>query len=107
MKKLLQNINEVSKTLNLEKYIIRQWGEKIKEQGINFLTIKKDKHERAYYREEDIEILKRLKYLMYTKKYTMEGSLNEIKNTPKNRTNYDYLNELKTISKNLRSLLIN
>ena len=106
---LKMNQEERKKALDegIKKYIIRQWGDKIKECGINFLTIKKDKHDRGYYREEDIDILKRLKFLMYTKKFTMDGALVEIKNKTKNRSNYDFSNDLKLVSRNLRNLINN
>ena len=107
-KKLLQNINEVSNLIDVKPHVLRQWDEKIKSFGINILSMKKNKDgKRRYYREEDIEILKNLKYLMYTKNYTMIGALEEIKNKSKKRTNYNLVNELKILSKNIRKLLNN
>lgn len=107
-KKLLQNINEVSNLIDVKPHVLRQWDEKIKSFGINILSMKKNKDgKRRYYREEDIEILKNLKYLMYTKKYTMIGALEEIKNKSKKRTSYNLVNDLKILSKNIRKLLNN
>ena len=44
---------------------------------------------------------------MYTKKYTMIGALEEIKNKSKKRTSYNLVNDLKILSKNIRKLLNN
>ena len=106
--KLLQSINEVSILVGVKKHVLRQWEEKIKNFGISILAMKKDKDgKRRYYREEDIDILKRLKFLMYTKKFTMDGALVEIKKKSKNRSNYDFSSDLKSVSRNLRSLINN
>ncbi len=107
-KKLLQNINDVSDIIGVRPHVLRQWDEKIKSFGINILSMKKNKDgKRRYYREEDIEILKNLKYLMYTKKYTMIGALEEMKIKSKKRPNYNLISDLKILSKNIRNLLNN
>jgi len=104
--KLLKNINEVSIILGIKKHVLRYWEKRIDELDKNILSIKKGRDgRRRYYRDGDIQILKKIKYLMYTKKFTMQGAVSEIKKKSKISSNYEILSELKLLSKNLRDLI--
>ena len=104
--KLLKNINEVSIILGIKKHVLRYWEKRIDEFDKNILSIKKGPDgKRRYYRDNDIQVLKKIKYLMYSKKYTMHGAVTEIKKKSKNSSNYEILTELKSLSKNLRDLI--
>ena len=106
--KLLKNINEVSILIGIKKHFLRHWEKRIEELGGNILSLRKGRDgKRRYYREEDIQILKKIKYLMYIKKFTMKGAVNEIKKKSKNTLNYEISTQLKLVSKNLRNLINN
>lgn len=125
--KLLKNIKEASLELfadeyekmnkderkiafkqGIKKHVLRYWEKRIDQLDKNILSIKKGRDgKRRYYRDNDIQVLKKIKYLMYSKKYTMHGAVAEIKNKSINTSNYEILSELKLLSKNLRDLINN
>ena len=69
-----RTISEVSKDLSLPQHVLRFWETK-------FAQIKPIKRGggRRYYRPEDIELLKGIKYLLYNDGYTIRGVLKVIK----------------------------
>ena len=69
-----RTISEVSKDLSLPQHVLRFWETK-------FVQIKPIKRGggRRYYRPEDIELLKGIKYLLYNDGYTIRGVQKVIK----------------------------
>ncbi len=69
-----RTISEVSKDLSLPQHVLRFWETK-------FIQIKPIKRGggRRYYRPEDIELLKGIKYLLYNDGYTIRGVQKVIK----------------------------
>ena len=71
----LKTIGEVSSIINIPVYVIRFWETKFKD----IKPIKKNKGSR-YYSNNQIDLLKKIKHLLYEKKLTIKGailSLNE------------------------------
>jgi len=66
-------IGEVSKLLKLKAHAIRYW-----EKEFSFLSPKKSPSGRRVYKEVDLHMLFRLKYLLYVKRYTIEGARKKI-----------------------------
>tara|TARA_Y100001970_G_C14168415_1_gene822695 strand:- start:1380 stop:1724 length:345 start_codon:yes stop_codon:yes gene_type:complete len=110
--KLLKNIDDVSNIIGVKKYVLRHWEARLIDLGSRALILKKGSdNKRRYYRDSDIEILKRIKYLLYTKKYTMEGIAKELnsknKNKEKNSDMIDLIKKLKSVSNELKYLIKN
>ena len=71
-------ISEVSDVLDVPHHVLRFWETK-------FTQVKPLKRGggRRYYRPEDVEVLKRIHYLLYTDKYTIKGAQNLLKGKSK------------------------
>jgi DNA-binding transcriptional MerR regulator len=66
-------IGEVGRLLKLKPHIIRYW-----EKELPLIQPKKDLGGRMRYSDRDVQIFQRLKYLVYEKKFTLEGAKEEI-----------------------------
>tara|TARA_B100000886_G_scaffold239655_1_gene168060 strand:- start:1887 stop:2315 length:429 start_codon:yes stop_codon:yes gene_type:complete len=69
-----RTISEVSKDLSLPQHVLRFWETKF----VQIRPIKRGGG-RRYYRPEDIELLKGIKYLLYNDGYTIRGVQKVIK----------------------------
>tara|TARA_Y100000591_G_scaffold253012_1_gene224591 strand:- start:599 stop:1027 length:429 start_codon:yes stop_codon:yes gene_type:complete len=88
-----RTISEVSKDLSLPQHVLRFWETK-------FTQIKPIKRGggRRYYRPEDIELLRGIKYLLYNDGYTIRGVQKVIKengakkiiSSPKNNNDFTF-----------------
>jgi DNA-binding transcriptional MerR regulator len=67
------SISEVCSLLGVKAYVLRYW-----EQEIPFISPEKSLTGRRIYHDRDIQILFRLRHLLYDKKYTIEGARNRI-----------------------------
>jgi DNA-binding transcriptional MerR regulator len=67
--KLYFKIGEVSDLLGVESYVLRYW-----ESEFNTLSPKKSGTGHRLYRRKDVELLLRIKHLLYDKKFTIEGA---------------------------------
>ena len=67
--KLYFKIGEVSDLLGVEPYVLRYW-----ETEFSVLSPKKSGTGHRLYRRKDVELLLRIKYLLYEKKFTIEGA---------------------------------
>lgn len=67
--KLYFKIGEVSELLGVEPYVLRYW-----ESEFAVLSPKKSGTGHRLYRRKDVELLLRIKHLLYEKKYTIEGA---------------------------------
>ncbi len=75
-------ISEISNQLDLPSHVLRFWEKQ-------FTTIKPKRHNnRRYYTQENIETIKTIKHLLYTKGYTIDGAKQELRtnNTPQKST---------------------
>ncbi len=66
--KLFYKIGEVSKIVDVEPYVLRYW-----ETEFPFLRPRKSKSGQRIYVKKDIEVLLKIKRLLYQERYTIEG----------------------------------
>jgi DNA-binding transcriptional MerR regulator len=66
-------MSEVCSLLGVKPHVIRYW-----EQEIPFLSPEKSLSGRRVFHDRDLQILFRLRHLLYDKKYTIEGARNRI-----------------------------
>ena len=66
----LKTIGEVSSSIEVPVYVLRFWETKFKDLN----PIKKNKGSR-YYSKNQIDLLKKIKYLLYEKKLTIKGAI--------------------------------
>lgn len=74
MKKHYYTIGEVGNLLELKPYVIRYW-----ESEFTQLRPRKDDGRIRKYSEENILLLKKIKEMLYTQKYTIEGARQKLK----------------------------
>lgn len=67
------SIGQVEKISGVKSHVLRYW-----EEVVPSIRPRKDLSGRRIYSHKDLEIVLRLKYLIYTKKYTIEGARNQI-----------------------------
>jgi DNA-binding transcriptional MerR regulator len=67
------SISEVCAILGVKPHVIRYW-----EQEIPMLSPEKSLTGRRVFHDRDLQILFRLRHLLYDKKYTIEGARNRI-----------------------------
>jgi DNA-binding transcriptional MerR regulator len=92
--KLYFKIGEVSELLGVEPYVLRYW-----ETEFPGLSPKKSGTGHRLYRRKDVELLLRIKHLLYEKRFTIEGarqSLQAAARTPKPRPTQRVQQELFT-----------
>ncbi len=81
--KLYYSISEVAQMTDLEAYVLRFW-----EKEFPSLHPKKNRGGNRAYQKKDIEMVNRIKSLLYTENYTIEGArtrLRSLKSTPEKR----------------------
>ena len=64
-----RTISEVAETLDVPQHVLRFWETKFKQ-----LSPMKRAGGRRYYSPEDVDILKKIHFLLYTKGYTIKGA---------------------------------
>ena len=62
-------VGDMERILNVKPYIIRYW-----EKEIPLLKPKRDTQGRRMYTDRDMQIFLRLKYLLYDRRFTIEGA---------------------------------
>lgn len=80
MKKYYYSIGEVSNLLDLKDYILRYWEKEFPQ-----LNPKKKFGRNRKYTPEDIELLRRIKYMLYTQRFTIDGVRKKLKEMCKNK----------------------
>jgi DNA-binding transcriptional MerR regulator len=75
--KLYFRIGEVSTLLGLEPYVLRYW-----ETEFPSLSPKKSGTGHRLYRRKDVELLLRIKQLLYEKRYTIQGARQFLQSEP-------------------------
>ena len=69
IKKLYYSIGEVSKITELKQYVLRYWETEFKE-----LNPPKNKAGNRTYRQKDIDLIIKIKDLLYNQKFTIDGA---------------------------------
>jgi len=105
--KLYFRIGEVSKLLDVEPYVVRFW-----ETEFPGLAPKKSDTGQRLFRRKDVELLLRIKHLLYEKKFTIEGARQALVRAPKEAVKQEVAQQslfgpdpLPAIRDELRSLL--
>tara|TARA_B110000444_G_C18702049_1_gene529435 strand:- start:410 stop:763 length:354 start_codon:yes stop_codon:yes gene_type:complete len=88
IKKLYYSIGEVSELTGLKSYVLRYW-----ETEFSKLSPSKNRSGNRTYRQKDIDLIMKIKSLLYDKKYTIEGARIEVSNKKKHQD--DNLDEYK------------
>jgi len=81
--KLYYSISEVARMTRLEAYVLRFW-----EKEFPMLKPRKNRGGNRIYQKSDIEMVNRIKHLLYKENYTIEGARNrlrKIKPTPEKK----------------------
>ena len=81
IKKLYYSISEVSEITKLKAYVLRYW-----ETEFSNLSPPKNRAGNRTYRQKDIEIILKIKDLLYDKKYTIDGARNCLKGKDSNNS---------------------
>lgn len=104
--KLYFSISEVSKITSLKQYVLRYW-----ETEFPNLKPKKNSAGNRSYRQSDIDLIKKIKFLLYEKKYTINGAREKLNNNQELSTiqtyNKEYRDLLKKIVFELKLLIKN
>ena len=77
IKKLYYSIGEVSKITELKQYVLRYWETEFKE-----LRPSKNKAGNRTYRQKDIDLIIKIKDLLYNQKFTIDGARNMLSDPP-------------------------
>ncbi len=96
--KLFWTIKEASSILEVEPYVLRYWESEFK-----CISPERTKSGHRRYRKEDIELLKKIKSLLYTKGFTISGVQKHLKSKEKETPNF--IKEIKEELKDIMSLL--
>jgi DNA-binding transcriptional MerR regulator len=86
--KLFFRIGEVSAMLGLESYVLRYW-----ETEFPSLSPKKSGTGHRLYRRKDVELLLRIKHLLYEKRFTIDGARQFLQAEAKNMHQKDIKQE--------------
>jgi DNA-binding transcriptional MerR regulator len=78
--KLYFKIGEVSELLGVEPYVLRYW-----ETEFPVLSPKKSGTGHRLYRRKDVELLLRIKHLLYEKRFTIEGARQSLQAEGRNK----------------------
>jgi len=97
--KTTYKIGEVSKLLEVESYVLRYWESEFPQ----LAPLRSPKGQRLY-TWEDIQLLKRIKELLYNQKMTIEGAKRKLE---ENKKWWSALEEIKTELREIRDLLNN
>jgi len=100
IQKLYYSIGEVSKLLEIDQPVLRFWETEFKE-----LSPRKSKSGKRLYREDDLKVLQRIKYLLYEERYTIEGARRKLATKEKPTETQDKISEsLREVRKGLQEL---
>ncbi len=110
MKKFYYTIGEVCNLLDLKPHVLRYW-----EKEFSQVHPRKKFGRNRRYNPDDIEILKKIKYMLYTQKYTVDGVRKKLKEIQNNKSQIEFnfsgdkkeikkklINELKAVRKLLK-----
>ena len=81
MSKFYYTIGEVCNLLELKAHVLRYWEKEFPQ-----VKPKKNLGRNRRYTPDDIELLKKIKYMLYNQRYTIDGVRRKLKDTEKNKT---------------------
>ena len=93
--KLYFKIGEVSELLGIPTYVLRFWETEFKR-----IKPKRTDSGQRLYRKNDVELIQKIQYLLYKKRFTIPGAkryLIDTKDLPKDISHQEILEELKSI----------
>ena len=98
MKKFYYTIGEVCNLLDLKPHVLRYWEKEFPQ-----VHPRKKFGRNRRYNPDDIELLKKIKYMLYTQKYTVDGVRKKLKEMQKNKSQieFNFSEDKKEIKKNL------
>ena len=107
-KKLYYSIKEVSEMTELKPYVLRYW-----EPEFPSLKPSKNRAGNRTYKKQDIQVILDIKKLLYQKKFTIKGAVEELKNRSNNpveekilsSSQISALSEIKNELKNILNIL--
>ena len=104
-KKLYYSIKEVSEMTELKPYVLRYW-----ESEFPSLKPSKNRAGNRTYKKQDIQVILDIKKLLYQKKFTIKGAVEELKNKSHAVETVETLsssqvNALKEIKNELKNIL--
>ena len=101
--KLYFKIGEVTAITDLAAYVLRFW-----ESEFPIISPKRTDSGQRLYRRSDVELILKIKYLLYDKKFTIPGAKKILKNHTRQTLDsipLNDLNEIKTELRRIRALL--
>ena len=93
LNKLYYSIGEVSQITNLKQYVLRYW-----ETEFSILNPSKNTAGNRIYKNKDIQLIKYIQDLLYTKKFTIKGAKQHLKE--EYEQNKDLLNKIEPVKLN-------
>ena len=93
------SIGEVSEICGLEQHVLRYW-----ETQFDNLNPEKRRGKRRYYQQKDIDIINRIKELLYSENYTLQGAKALIEQSETSETVNDRSAQLSHIVARLQNL---
>jgi DNA-binding transcriptional MerR regulator len=97
--KLYFKIGEVTELTDLAAYVLRFW-----ESEFPIISPKRTNSGQRLYRRSDVELILKIKYLLYDKKFTIPGAKKILKNHNRQHVNEIPLNDLDEIKTELRRI---
>lgn len=105
IKKVYYSITDVSTELDLQSHVLRYW-----ESEFSQLRPKKNSAGNRMFREKDIELIKKIKFLLYDEKYTIQGAKQKISKdkdfTPELENNQELTSQKKEILQEAKESLL-
>jgi len=103
--KLYYSIGEVKEIVDIEPHVLRFW-----ESTFPTLRPRKNSKGQRMYQKKDVEMVLRIKDLLYNKKYTIKGAIavlkkKEVKHDVDEKIHEEYRGFLRKIHQELKSLL--
>ena len=98
--KLFFSISEVSELAGIKSYVLRYW-----ESEFNFLSPEKNEAGQRRYRKKDIEMVLRIKELLYEEGYTIAGAKRRLRQESRGMRNGTSLLAPQVLKRELQDML--
>jgi DNA-binding transcriptional MerR regulator len=97
--KLYFKVGEVSSIVGVPAYVLRFWESEFKK-----ITPKRTDTGQRLYKKKDVEIILKIKHLLYDKKFTIQGARQYLKTKPANSKDPSSAITLREIRKELKRI---
>lgn len=97
--KLYFKVGEVSAIVEVPAYVLRFWESEFKK-----INPKRSSSGQRLYRKNDIELILKIKHLLYDKKFTIQGARQHLKMKPAEKKEKSSITTLDEIRKELKSI---